>query len=304
MTKTEIIKQAKHYFGKDRRHIKKLVLSYEFKGKHYKQWKKEIGSIVSNPNEIKFNLFDDVSLLIKDNKVDQIDWNWIGDLSWKIDIVLNPDIEKGYDWDKKLALKCNGTARILTVFISDVIPCYTFDTYFMTYSKTENYYEFGPIKKLTKDEHKILQNMRTLLKEKGLQFVEKEFCENKFKDLYSDTNSYGNASLFDVLFGDTNFYQIETNRFCDKDIVEKSGTKFRWTEIYDSKGKLKERTESRWTTGGDYLKIVLDSKGQILQVSVIRKEIEKKKHQEFNLDIIDTFKKRKKNEDREKSRKD
>ena len=76
MTKSEIIRQAKHYFGKDRRPIKELVLSYEFKGKNYRQWKKEISSIVSNPNEIKFKLFDDVILWIKDNQADQIDWNF------------------------------------------------------------------------------------------------------------------------------------------------------------------------------------------------------------------------------------
>lgn len=140
MTKSEIIRQAKHYFGKDRRPIKELVLSYEFKGKNYRQWKKEISSIVSNPNEIKFKLFDDVILWIKYNQADQIDWNWIGDLSWTIDILLNQGIDKGFDWDKKLALKCNGTARIMTLFVSDVIPCYTFDCYYMTYNKKGNYY--------------------------------------------------------------------------------------------------------------------------------------------------------------------
>ena len=303
MTKTEIIKIAKQYFGKDRSHIKNLILSYEFKGKNYKRWKKEIGNIVLNPNEIKFNLFEDVILMIRDNKADQIDWNWIGDLSWEIDILLNPNIEKGYDWDKKLALKCNGPIRLLTVFVSDVLPCYTFDTYYITYNKKDNYYEFGPIKKLTKDESKILLNIKNLLKTKGIQYVDKEFCDTKIKDLYSDTNSDGNASLFDVLFGDTKYFRVETKRLCDKEIIEKSGTKFRWTEIYDNKGKLKERTESRWTSGGDYFKIVLDAKGQILHVGVTRKEIEKKKHQEFNLDIIELFKKRKKLANRRKNNK-
>lgn len=115
---------------------------------------KEISSIVSNPNEIKFKLFEDVILWIKDNQADQIDWNWIGDLSWTIDILLNQGIDKGFDWDKKLALKCNGTARIMTLFVSDVIPCYTFDCYYMTYNKKGNYYEFGPILKLTGEEKK------------------------------------------------------------------------------------------------------------------------------------------------------
>lgn len=302
MTKTEIIRQAKHYFGKDRRHIKKLLLSYEFKDTNVRQWKKDIASIVSNPNRIKFGLFDDLILWIKNNETNQINWNWIGDLSWTIEIVLNSGIEKGYDWDKKLALNCNGTARILTVFISDAIPCFTFDSSYITYSKTENYYEFGPLKMLTKDEHKIIRNITNFLKRKGLQFLEQEFTKTKFKGLYSDTNSDGNASLFDVLFTDTNCYTTKTKRFCDKDIIEKNGTKFRWTEIYDNKGKLKERSESRWTTGGDYFKIVLDNKGQILNVDITRKEIEKKKYQEFKLDIVETFKKRLKISDRRKNR--
>jgi len=293
MTKSEIINQAKHYFGKDRTFIKELVLTYEFTGKNYRQWKKDLEGIISNPNEIKFKLFDDVILWIKDNKASEIDWNWIGDLSWTIDIVLNPNIDKGYDWDKKLALKCNGTARILTVFISDIVPCYTFDCYYMTYSKNKNYYEFGPILNLTKEEKIVLKKVKSLLENKNLQLVEKGFCEKKYKELYSDTNSDGNASLFDVLFSDTNFYTTETKRFCDKEIVEKSGTKFRWTESYNKNGTLKERTESRWTSGGDYLKVVLDHKGYIKEVGVTRKEIQKKKFQQFKLDIIDTFKKEK-----------
>jgi hypothetical protein len=302
MTESEIIRQAKHYFGKDKRHIKKLVLSYEFKGKNYRQWKKEISNIISNPNEIRFNLSEDVIAWIKDNQANQINWNWIGDLSLTIDIVLNPNIDKVYDLDKKLAVKCHGTSRILTVFVSDVIPCYTYDFYYMTYDKTNNYYEFGPIKMLTNEENAVLKKLNKHLKNKGYVFVDKSFTSKKYKELYSDTNADGNASLFDVLFTDINFYTTETKRFCDKEIIEKSGTVFRWTERYDTKGKLKERIESRWTTGGDYFKIVLDNKAQILQVGVTRKEIEKKNYQEFSLDIIETFNKRKKLAAKKKNR--
>lgn len=301
MTHTEIIRQAKHYFGKDRRYIKELILSYEFKGKNYRKWKNEIRHITSNPNEIKFKIFDDVISSIKNNQTDQIDWNWIGDLSWTVDIVLNPNIDKGYDWDKKLALKCNGTARLLTVFISDVIPCYTYDCYYMTYSKTDNYYEFGPIVNLTNDENIILQKVTGLLKSKGLQFVEKTFCEKKLKELYSDTNSDGNASLFDVLFSDTNFYTTEIKRFSDKEVIEKNGQKVRWAEHYNKNGTLKERVESRWTISGDYLAVTLDNKGQIIAVEVTRKKIGTKKHQEFKLDIKEEFNKHKKEKNKNSS---
>jgi hypothetical protein len=294
MTKSEIIRQAKHYFGKDRQPIKELVLSYEFKGKNYRQWKKEISSIVSNPNEIKFKLFDDVILWIKDNQADQIDWNWIGDLSWTIDILLNQGIDKGFDWDKKLALKCNGTARIMTLFVSDVIPCYTFDCYYMTYNKKGNYYEFGPIIKLTGEEKKVLNKIETFLKQKGLEFVDKTFTEKKYKELYSDTNSDGNATLFDVLFTDTNYYTTEIKRFCEKEIIEKNGQQLRWSEYYNSNRTLKRREEFRWSKSGDCLKIVYDNKEQIVNIEVTRKKIGRKKWQKFTLDIVETFNKQKK----------
>lgn len=301
MNKTEILRQAKHFFGKDRKPIKELVLSYEFNGKHYRQWKKEFKNIIDKPVDIHFGIFDDVVLWIKDNKLEEINWNWIGDLSWTIKIVLNPDVNKGYDWDKNLALHCNGTARILELFISDVIPCYTYDCYYMTYSKKENYYEFGPIKNLTREEKNILKKVTSLLNTKDFQFIEKNFCAKKFKVLHSDTNSDGNASLFDALFSDTSFYTTEIKRFCDKTIIEKNGNEFRWTELYNANGTLKERTESRWTSGKDYFKIVLDNKGQITQVGVTRKEIDRKKFQQFELDIIDTFKKRKRLADKKKN---
>ena len=294
VTKSEIIKQAKHYFGKERTFIKELVLSYEFKGKNYKRWKKEIENLLPNPNRILYNLFDDVILWIKDKQIEEINWNWIGDLSWTIDIVLNPNIDKVYDFDKRLAIKCNGTARILTIFVSDVIPCYTYDCYYMTYDKANNYYEFGPITKLTNDDKTVIKKARKYLEEKGLVFVDRTFTDKKFKELYSDTNSDGNASLFDVLFTDTNNHTTEIKRFCDKEITEKNGQKLRWTEYYNRNGTLKERIESRWTISGDYLKVVLDNKGQILTVEVTRKNIGKKKYQNFKLDIKREFEKQNK----------
>ncbi len=294
MKKSEIIKQAKYYFGKDRTPIKKLVLNYEFDGRNYRRWKNEIETIIHNPSKIRFNLSDDVILWIKENKVNEINWNWIGDLSWVINIVLNPNIEKGYDWDKKLALKFNGTARILWMSFSEVIPCFTYDCYYITYNKKENYYEFGPIFDLTVKERNIISRVKSLLISKGFQYVDRAFSQKKFKELYSDINSDGNASLFDVLFSDINSYQTEIKRFCDNDIIEKSGNKFRWTELYSRNGKLKSRTESRWTSGGDYLKVVLDSNGHITEVAVTRDKIERKRYQQFKLNILDSFKKRNK----------
>jgi len=296
MTEQEIIKQAKRHFGKDRTYKKDFVLTYASIAKISRQWKKELRQIISNPYQVQYKLFDDVIQLMEDKQSDKIDWTDIGDLSWTIEVVLNPGINKGYDWDKKLASKCGGKARILKVFMSDVIPCYTLDMYEMTYNKEKNYYEFGPMLKPTKDEKIIIKKIESLLKKKGLQFVGKALCERTFKALYSDLHADGNASLFDVLFSDIHFYQTEIKRFSDKLIHEKNGSKFRWTELYHKKGVLKERIESRWISSGDYLKLVLDPKGQITQVEVTRKAIENKKHQTFQLNIVDSFKKQQKKE--------
>ncbi len=65
----------------------------------------------------------------------------LGDLSWNIKILLNSNIQSGYDWDKKLAIKCQ-EARILEIYVNYVIPAYTINPYYIVYDKKENYYEF------------------------------------------------------------------------------------------------------------------------------------------------------------------
>lgn len=295
MNKTEIIGQAKHFFGKDRKPIKELVLSYEFNGKHYRQWKKEFKNIIDNPVDIQFGIFDDVVLWIKDNELEEINWNWIGDLSWTVDILLNEGVKNGLDWDIKLATKCNGTARYFTVFISDVLPCFTYDCYYMTYNKKENYYEFGPIIDLKEEEQKIIAKVKDHLRGKGLIYLNPAFCGQKFEELISDTNANGNASLYDVLFKDTTFYQTEIKRISIKQLVEQNGTTYSWTEYYNPKKILKERTEYRHFKSGDSIKTVFDKYGYVKSVEVERKLIGRKKYQKFNLEILETFKKRNKN---------
>lgn len=295
MNKTEIIRQAKHFFGKDRKPIKELVLSYEFNGKQYRQWKNEFKNITDRPVDIHFGIFEDVVLWIKDKQLKEINWNWIGDLSWTIDILLNEGIKNGLDWDIKLASKCNGTSRFFTIYISDVIPCYTYDCHYMTYNKKDNYYEFGPIIDLTNTEQETIEKVKKYLTDKGLVLLNRKFSEQKFEELISDTNEKGNASLFDVLFTDTTFYQTEIKRTSIKKIAEKSGTSYSWTEFYNIKKVLKERIEYRYFKSGDNIKTVFDIKGQIKNIEVVRKQIGQKKYQKFNLDILETYKQRNKN---------
>lgn len=288
--KSEIIKQAKHYYGKNRKFIKECILSNDFNGKKYENWESDFKSIIRNPIDIHYGIFDDVILWIRGNKVNEINWNWIGDLSWTIDILLNKGIENGLDWDIKLAAKCNGTVKYFTVFISDAIPCFTYDCHYMTYNKKDNYYEFGPISNFTMEEKCIVNTVKKHLQKKGMLYLNRKFCEQRFEELVSDTNEKGNATLFDVLFKDTTFYQTEIKRTSIKIMVEKSGVEFGWTEFYDKNKILKERIEYRYFKSGDNIKTVFDKNGQIKNVEVIRKQIGRKKNQKFILDVIDSSK--------------
>ena len=206
----EIIKESKSFFGEDRKRLKEKILSFKFNGKEYKEWQKLLKATMKQPFDINYGMFDDLIENLKENKFDDIDWNWTGNLSWEFKILLNEGIHKGHDWDKKLAKKCNGTAQILKIYISDILPCYTIDTYSMTYNKKDDYYEFRPYKINSKKQSNELKSIRNLLESKGYLYLNRKTSLKKYKDLYSDCNSNGGASLFDVLFSDTeNFPHLD-----------------------------------------------------------------------------------------------
>lgn len=225
MESTQIIEDAKKYFGKNRSLLKKRVLSFKIDGSEYRKLHKQLKSLTSQPFDLRYLIFDDVIDWIKEKKFSEIDWHWLGDLSWKIDILLNEGVGKGYDWDKKLALKCNGTAKILRLYISDVIPCFVIDTCYMTYSKKENYYEFGPIIKLSNSEKQLVNQIKSFFKNQSLTFIDKKTALTNHPELYSDCNSDGNVTFFDAVFCDTSNYQDEIIRFNDNDIFDQTGKK-------------------------------------------------------------------------------
>lgn len=290
MTGKEILEQSKLYFGKNRRRLKEKVLAFEFDGKEYRLWNKQMKEFTSKPFSISYGMFDDVTEWLKQNEISEIDWKWLGDLSWEFKFLLNPGIEKGFDWDKKLALKCDGTARIVQIYASDIVPCFVIDTYYMTYSKKENYWEFGPIGKLSLEEKKFIGKAKVFFQDAGFKLLNKKEVLTKHKELYSDCNSDGNATLFDVLFSDTDNYQMEIKRFNDKALKDPTGKKISWNEFYDKPNKLKKREEFRYFPSKNVECVVTDNLGRIIEVKVWR-DIDKLKHHEFRLDILKEHKK-------------
>jgi hypothetical protein len=292
MKTEEIIELAKYYFGKNRASLKKRLLTLEFTGKHYRSWKKQFDEFTSQPFYIAYGIFEDVSDHLIEKNYKEIDWHWLGDLSWKFKILLNDGVETGFDWDKKLALNCGGTTRIVQFFVSDIIPCFVYDVYYMTYNKKENYWEFGPILDLTEQESQLINKIKKFFQKSGFTFLRKSVAMKTYKELTSDCNSDGNAKLFDALFSDTENYQSEIKRFNDKELKDSTGKKINWNEYYDEKRKLTRREEYRHFPSKNVECVVTDGEGKITKVTVWR-EIGKCSRREFKLDILEEFKKQK-----------
>jgi hypothetical protein len=240
-------------------------------------------------------MFDDVIDWLKEKNYKEIDWKWLGDISWRFKILLNKGVGKGSDWDKKLALNCGGTARIFQVFTSDILPCFVVDIYYMTYNKRESYYEFGPIKDLTAEEREIINKVKAFFRKLGFTFLNQKTAMKRYRELYSDCNSDGNAKLFDALFSDTENYQTETKRFNDwvnKELKDATGKKINWNEYYDKEHKLIRREEYRYFPSKNVECVITDNSGQIVKIKVWR-DIEKDPHREFVLDILREYKKQK-----------
>jgi len=295
VTKAEIIQQAKHYFGKNRSYKKALLLNLDLKDDNFfNSWWKELKDYIDHPFRTQFNVFTTAITSIRNGTPEEIDWKWVGDYSWTIEILLNEGLQSGHGWGKKLISKCKGEVRTLTLHISAVLPCYTYYCDYDITNKAEGYDEYGPIIQPTKAEKEIIRKLKALLKKKGLQFLDQKFTEQQIQGLYSDCNEEGDASLFDVLFTESGFYTTTIRRRAAKPIVDKTGTEFHWTETYHNNRTLKERIEYRTTKAGDQFNVHFDGSGQITQIDVTRKKIQQSKYQSFHLDILKAHQEKKK----------
>ncbi|WP_017850399.1 hypothetical protein ACO1KB_16810 [Leptospira interrogans serovar Szwajizak] len=299
MNQKQLIQETLKYFGKDKKLLRKTILGFTFEGKETKEWKKRINTCTTHPFTIQNNIFDCTVKSIRDKNYHQIQLDYLGDLSWNIKILLNSNVQSGYDWDKKLAIKC-GQARILEIYINYIIPVYTINLYYICYDSKENYYEFGKITKMEKHEKIILDNVLKCFDSLGYFYVSEELASKKYKGLFSDCNSEGNASLFDCLFSDVHRYQIGIEKFSDPSFwdkglnVDSTGAKIFWREYYDLNRNFLYREEYRYLKLKDVLLLTMDQTGHITKVNVWR-DVGKLKHREFELDILKVFKRRNSN---------
>lgn len=291
MTIPEIIEQAKVYFGSDRTKLKELLLTYKFDGKAWRNWITAIQMGIKQPFRLSYSLYSEVTSAIKTKKTEEINWHWIGDCSWEVKIILNEGITKCYDWDKKLIKVCGGTVRILSMYISDVLPCYAYYFHYESYDKLGNCFEFGPILKLTEKEKVLLKTLNASLTKKGYTYLNKQVCTQRYYELHSDCNE-GNASLFDALFSDTTGYPTDIRKISDKSVLDPLDISISWREVYSPNRKFKYRSETRTFPTRESITTKFDVEGRITDVNVMRK-FENDSFNYFEFDIIKEYKKRK-----------
>ncbi|HEY3250375.1 MAG TPA: hypothetical protein VGK25_04580 [Ignavibacteria bacterium] len=279
----ELIRETKKYFGKDRRLLKSTLKSLKFDGKEYRYLKKFFSKFNAKKIALSNGLFQDVSAHLINKEYRKINWNWIGDLSWDVEIILNKEVSAHLDFDKKLAKICkDNTIRHLNIYISDIIPAFAVCTYFMHYK--DNIYEFGPLK-LTKSEVEYINLIKNEFKKVGYYYVGKRTALKKFKDLKSDLNNEGNASVFDCLFNDLDNYMDTYVKFNDKDLRNSDGTKSSWKEFYNSKRRLIKKEHYRWFESKDFEQVTTDKDGKIVLIEV-RPNKNKPRYIKFYIDKI------------------
>lgn len=266
----ELIREVKRFFGKDRRLLKRTVKSLYSNEKDLDYWNKFFNKYCPGKYEVNGRIFEEIIDALYSKNFENIDWSWIGDLSWDIEVILNEEVSSHFDFDKKLTAKCkNNTARFLNIYVSEIIPAFALCTFSKYYRG--NTYEFGPLK-LTKNETKLVNRIKKGFKNIGYYYVKKETGLKKFKILKSDLNSEGNASLFDCLFNDLDNYTDEIVRYNEKDIIDPFGRKTRWREYYDSQRRLIKHEDDRWFESGDLEQIISDANGQIVEVNIYPKK--------------------------------
>ncbi len=252
----DLIKEVKRFFGKDRNLLQNSVKALYNNSKDLKYWNKFFNTHVQKKFEVNGRIFKETLDAVYSQKYENIDWNWVGDFSWDVEIILNNEVNSHFDFDKKLAGKCkNNTIRFLNIYISEILPVFSVCTFYKFYE--DNIYEYGPLK-LTNQERILIYRIKKSFKKIGYYYVKKKTALKKFTVLRSDLNSDGNASIFDCLFNDLDNYTDDYFRGNDKIIIDPYGRKTLWKEYYNSRKILVKREDSRWYKSGDLESVFYD----------------------------------------------
>lgn len=175
----------------------------------------------------------------------------------------------------------------LRFWISESIPAYTYELYYLSYDRKNDETEIGPILDPSKGELEVLKCAKNLFNEEGYIYIGKTAAQRKVKGAFTDCKDKGETRVFDCLFSDVDFYKTKFERFNEEQIHEKKGTTFNWVETFDSDHNLLFREERRCYLSKDIVKIVIDPLGIVQNITVMRGESPYKQYK-MNLKTVIT----------------
>lgn len=185
--------------------------------------------------------------------------------------VLNKGCTSGRDWDKKLALACGGSVRILQVMASVLMPLYTEDCYYLRYDRKTHRYSTGPYRPEGRWEIGVLSRVRSCLKANGLKPISKRRCLRIVPGIRTECLERGKATVFDCLFSDAMVYTNRHFSYCEPpyspDPLILSNSVSRIDE-HDASGKLKQFWITLRYGEGESIGARISKGGRILDVSV------------------------------------
>lgn len=287
MTDAKLVQNLNTLLGSDRSALRKKLLEVRQDVSKWENLRRVINKKTRQPIQSTPCLYEEAFDELNDP---ELDMSWIGDASYSYDILLNSSPDSGLDWDKKLAVKCGGTAKRCVVWASVLLPYYAIDTYCIIYTPKAGEFEIYPYTPSTKREKKILSQIRDIMKEHGFSRMTKKLAKRKVSKAITDLREKGEATVFDCLFSDIHCYEENHVRFTGDPVAIDgagvcSGVTVGWRERIDRKGKVLERSEWRQYPSGDLVITHLDSKFRVTEIKVVEKVSGKKLYSEINLDV-------------------
>lgn len=259
------IESLNELFGRDRSFLRKALLEmcndlrpFERLGRRLKKetgqpvgvWSALTSETLDNLDNPKFDLFD------------------TGDPAYEYQIVLNPGIKRGYDYDEKLIRHCGGTALICHIWVSILLPYYAIDIYSMKHDPQQNLWEFNPYTPKRRSEKKVVEIVREVLKSMGYRKISKVMAKQIVPKAITDVCEKGSATVFSCLFSDIKEYQGATVRFLNNPFsADYPDLDLGWREVIDRRGRLLKRSHYFYLPTGECVVVDLDKNYRATKIS-------------------------------------
>ncbi|MEL6820817.1 MAG: hypothetical protein AAFP70_03575 [Calditrichota bacterium] len=269
MEEKQLVQEIQRFFGKDRKPFISFLKKSPPLDEAARQIRRKLKGI-RRPLKVESLLSESAWTAIDRRKFSKLDTLYIGRPAWKVTMLLNSGVDKGYDWKRKLSKKCGGTARLLIIWMNEALSLYAMDSVYIQHHPRKNSFEIGPLDHFSKEDEVTVQQLAATLASEEWVFIRQGIAEKVEQSFISPSYPEGNAKLFNAVFGEGEEYQNGFHRFSDKNLNDLSGRAVSWHEYYTIDGILIERKEYTYFGAESILITTTDSMDRVKRVEVHR----------------------------------